>query len=328
MCRFPKSYDFKFVIMSKKLNKMSNLPFKNLIRTCHFFHINHKKSVFLIFFFLMTTVNYLKIPKDCPVGRDELLSWINSIVGVGYKHIEDCANGAAFCQVIDALHPDTINLGKVKFDATLENDIVNNYKILQEGFYANQIQKNLNISEFINKKVNATLEMLQWLYQYAHMLLSSISYNPFERRKLFGVKEPKMTRISSYSVEQLNYSPPKYKQEIAKPETSYSPPVQREIRRKIPPKHLSPPKQLNASLSSSSSLSAANPDSERKIRHLEKKVKKLQYELDATSKERDFYWKRLRQIEIYCTTNDSIPAQEILEILYQTDSENGFVTPE
>ena len=272
----------------------------------------------------MAQVNYMKIPKDCPVGRDELLSWINSIVGVGYRKIEDCSNGAAFCQVIDALHPDSIQLGKVKFDATSENDIVNNYKILQEGLYANEINKNLNISQFLTKKVNSTLEMLQWLYQYSHLLLETISYDPFERRKHFKCKEPKLTKITAY------YEPD-YQEPNDKPEEYQYPPQKAQNQKKQPNyPHLSPPKQRNANLSSSSSLSASSstPESDRKIRHLERKVKKLEYELDATTKERDFYWKRLRQIELYCTNNDSTPAQEILEMLYQTDSENGFVTPE
>ena len=278
----------------------------------------------------MTSVNYTKISKDCPVGRDELLSWINSIVGVGYRKIEDCANGAAFCQVIDALHPDSINLGKVKFDATSETDIINNYKILQEGLFQNHINKNLHISEFLTKKVNASLEMLQWLYQYSHLLLSSINYNPYERRKQLGIKEPKLTRISSSPNPTYQYKPitpnvAKRPQTALKPRTPPTP--------KLPEISESPSLSQTQKHSLSSSYasttnSASKSDTERRIRHLEKKVMKLEYELDATIKERDFYWKRLRQIELYCANTETPEAQNILEMLCQTESENGFVTPE
>lgn len=39
------------------------------------------------------------------VGKGELLSWLNDILDINYTKVEQCANGAAYCQVMDAIFP-------------------------------------------------------------------------------------------------------------------------------------------------------------------------------------------------------------------------------
>lgn len=42
--------------------------------------------------------------------------------------------GAAYCQFMDMLFPGSVTLKKVKFQAKLEHEYIQNYKILQAGF--------------------------------------------------------------------------------------------------------------------------------------------------------------------------------------------------
>ena len=42
--------------------------------------------------------------------------------------------GAAYCQFMDMLFPGSIALKKVKFQAKLEHEYIQNFKILQAGF--------------------------------------------------------------------------------------------------------------------------------------------------------------------------------------------------
>ncbi len=39
------------------------------------------------------------------VGKNELLSWLNELLQLNYTKIEQCANGAAYCQIMDAIYP-------------------------------------------------------------------------------------------------------------------------------------------------------------------------------------------------------------------------------
>ena len=43
-------------------------------------------------------------------------------------------SGAAYCQFMDMLFPGSIALKKVKFQAKLEHEYIQNFKILQAGF--------------------------------------------------------------------------------------------------------------------------------------------------------------------------------------------------
>jgi hypothetical protein len=37
--------------------------------------------------------------------KSELLSWINGLISVEFSEVQQCANGAAYCCVLDALYP-------------------------------------------------------------------------------------------------------------------------------------------------------------------------------------------------------------------------------
>lgn len=39
------------------------------------------------------------------VGKNELLTWLNELLQLNYSKVEQCANGAAYCQIMDAIYP-------------------------------------------------------------------------------------------------------------------------------------------------------------------------------------------------------------------------------
>ena len=110
------------------------------------------------------------------VGKNELLTWLNNLLQLNYTKVEQCANGAAYCQIMDACYPVSprlrmclrvcaragacsapprlfsfsppgppwqgeVAMKKVNFDAKLEHDFVKNYKVLQATFDKRQITK-------------------------------------------------------------------------------------------------------------------------------------------------------------------------------------------
>lgn len=97
------------------------------------------------------------------MGRSQLLNWLNSLTGLGYNRVEQCASGAAICQVFHSLYPDDINLRRVNFKARLEYEHVQNFKVLQACFRRLHIDKHVEVTRLIKGKYQDNLEFLQWV---------------------------------------------------------------------------------------------------------------------------------------------------------------------
>ncbi len=75
------------------------------------------------------------------VGRQEILTWLNSFLELPYSKIEETANGAASCQLMDALHPGSVQLSRVDYNASRDFECLQNYQVLQEAFQKVGIDK-------------------------------------------------------------------------------------------------------------------------------------------------------------------------------------------
>ena len=51
------------------------------------------------------------------VGKVVLLKWLNDFFDAGYSKVEQTCTGAMHCQILDAIYPGKVPLGKVNFDA-------------------------------------------------------------------------------------------------------------------------------------------------------------------------------------------------------------------
>ena len=73
------------------------------------------------------------------VSKGVILDWLNELLDVSkfnnniqlqLTKIEQCATGAVYAQVMDAIYPGTFNLSKVKWGAKFDYEYVENYKVL------------------------------------------------------------------------------------------------------------------------------------------------------------------------------------------------------
>ncbi|KAL6449483.1 BIM1 Protein BIM1 [Candida maltosa Xu316] len=99
-------------------------------------------------------------------SRAELLNWLNTTLDLNYTKIEQCGSGAAFCQLMDTIVGD-VPLNKVKYNAKTEYEYRHNYKILQHVFVKNNITKSIDVEKLIRCKLQDNLELLQWIKRYA-----------------------------------------------------------------------------------------------------------------------------------------------------------------
>eukprot|EP00291_Cryptomonas_curvata_P017504 CAMPEP_0172168410 /NCGR_PEP_ID=MMETSP1050-20130122/10125_1 /TAXON_ID=233186 /ORGANISM="Cryptomonas curvata, Strain CCAP979/52" /LENGTH=127 /DNA_ID=CAMNT_0012839335 /DNA_START=93 /DNA_END=473 /DNA_ORIENTATION=+ len=100
------------------------------------------------------------------IGRNELLTWLNDLLQLNYTKVEQCANGAAYCQIMDVIYPGEVPVKKLLFEAKLEHDCVKNYKLLQALFDKKNIKKNIEVARLLKARPLDNLEMLQWCKRY------------------------------------------------------------------------------------------------------------------------------------------------------------------
>ncbi|OHT07693.1 Microtubule-associated protein RP/EB family member 1B [Tritrichomonas foetus] len=263
------------------------------------------------------------------IGRTELLDWINDTLKLNYTKVEDCANGAAFCQIVDMVHPSTVPLGRLNFNAILPHESMENLKILQEVFTKNGMTAIVDVGSLSKGRYVAALNVLQFLYQYVKSHPIPKGYDPVARRRQYHLQEPGKPKNKTPSLRAV-------------------PVLDKSLKK-------SSFKKLNASIesnaSNASSISAASNASlinqleklegnsaqdkavieelRNKIMNLQKINRKLKEDYDMMTQERDFYYEKLRKVEEFCQDNEEDVAYvKIFDILYETDKARGFVPPD
>ncbi|KAH9546575.1 hypothetical protein CY35_12G103800 [Sphagnum magellanicum] len=235
------------------------------------------------------------------VGRNEILAWVNSTLHLALSKVEEAASGAVYCQLMDVVHPGMVNMHKVSFGANTEYDMIQNYKVLQDVFNKLKIAKHIEVSKLVKGRPLDNLEFMQWMKRYCDSINSSYSnpkYNATERREACkGGKEANkkalMTanslnapagKVSSNATALGNQGGPARRTENTNPNMSRA--------AKNPAVGASPaPKQVKVL---TDQMSANHEDS------YTKQVTELKLSVDSLEKERDFYFAKLRDIEILC----------------------------
>ncbi|MED6220784.1 Microtubule-associated protein RP/EB member 1B [Stylosanthes scabra] len=239
------------------------------------------------------------------VGRNEILTWINSTLHLNLSRIEEAASGAVQCQMMDMTYPGVVPMHKVNFDAKTEYDMIQNYKILQDVFNKLKIEKHIEVNRLVKGRPLDNLEFLQWLKRYCDSVNGGImneNYNPVERRCKGGKDRnlrPSMKGSKSLQTNIVNHS--------GSSTTLNS-------------NQTSGAKQLTPIGVESEA------DSSAKIQALSQQVADLKVAVDHLEKERDFYFAKLRDIEILCQASevDSDPMTVATKkILYADDAKES-----
>ncbi|XP_021737268.1 microtubule-associated protein RP/EB family member 1C-like [Chenopodium quinoa] len=242
------------------------------------------------------------------VGRSEILSWINSTLHLNLSKVEEAASGAVQCQLMDAAHPGIVPMHKVNFEAKNEYDMIQNYKVLQDVFNKLKITKHIEVNKLIKGRPLDNLEFMQWMKKYFDSVNGGLfhSYNPVERRE--GRKSGKEVVRKSANL-----------QVSAKLNTSSN---------KSHSSHSNRRADMCSTNTNNQSLRAAKPSSTTAVSVYEEQITELKLSVDSLEKERDFYFSKLRDIEILCQTpeieNSPIVAA-MQKILYATDDETSVV---
>jgi RP/EB family microtubule-associated protein len=264
------------------------------------------------------------------VGRKELLTWLNTFFKFNYDRIEQVCTGAAHCQIMDCLFPGQVPLNKVNFFARFDYEFIKNYKLLQNVFNKLNISKVIDVNRLIKGKYQDNLEFLQWMKRFFDTHYDGSSYDALARRNQ-AIKEydgkwtNKITSNANISI--LTGTPlatrtgPNSSVPILRKNNSVS------VICSAAKAHTYRPVKIPASQSEETIKNT--------IRHISIQNTELRQEVSNLERERDFYFQKLRDIEVLCQnfesnpnplTTSSVIVDHIKRILYATDED--FVSVE
>ncbi|XP_027077795.1 microtubule-associated protein RP/EB family member 1C-like [Coffea arabica] len=251
------------------------------------------------------------------VGRSEILTWINSTLHLNLTKVEEACTGAVQCQLMDAVHPGTVPMHKVNFDAKTEYEMIQNYKVLQDVFNKLKITKHIEVNKLIKGRPLDNLEFMQWMKRYCDTVNggSINSYNALERRREAS-KGGKDTSKKSVPSQPSTKS--------AAPAAAKHAP--HNARRSDAPHVNIASQAVKSSRPSSSGGSSVYSEAERTA--YEQQITELKLSVDSLEKERDFYFAKLRDIEILCQCpeiENLFVVEAIKRILYATDDDASVV---
>uniref|UniRef100_A0A0N4Z6Q0 Calponin-homology (CH) domain-containing protein n=1 Tax=Parastrongyloides trichosuri TaxID=131310 RepID=A0A0N4Z6Q0_PARTI len=265
-----------------------------------------------------TSVNFFNI------SRHELIAWVNSCLQSNLTKIEEMCTGAAYAQLTDMCFRGKIPLKRVKWNSKHEIDWISNWKIIQTAWKNIGIDKPIPVDMLLKGKFQDNFEFLQWFKKFFDANYDGSPYNPEEVRNFEpipgGGNSSKTTPISN-KVAPKNASNGNRSNRVSVTNENN---LIKEDEKKATPK-----------VNEGEEKKIKNQDGDKKkLETLEKEAVELTDELQKMSAslltmehERDYYYNRLKMIEIMITdlSDDSkVEVGKIKKILYIDDDQlNG-----
>ncbi|XP_011406598.1 PREDICTED: microtubule-associated protein RP/EB family member 1-like [Amphimedon queenslandica] len=271
------------------------------------------------------------------LSRHDYINWINESLKCNIAKIEDLCSGAVYCQFMDQLFQGSIILKKVKFCTKLEHEYIQNYKTLQTCFKKVGVDKMIPIEKLVKGKYQDNFEFLQWFYKfYQANYDGSQEYDPVAAREGQTIatgaaaalaKGPGKPPASGKSMRPpgtsgIVKSSQKPKGRVATTSATSS--------AKPPPTKQAPAAAVKSAAPNGGGGGASAKElqaAQQQVRELQDQIAEFEVNITSLETERDFYFEKLRKIEIICQENGELPVLEsILAIMYET--QEGFEQPE
>ena len=245
-----------------------------------------------------------------------VLRWKRRTITVGKRtsrielitKVEQCATGAVYAQIIDAIYPGTFPISKINWNAKHEYEFVNNFKVLQKAFDKNNITRHIEVTKLVKAKYQDNLEFMQWLKRYFDINYNGDPYDAVGRRKgndlyYIGSGNKPVTGKPAPSAGGKKFTKP-------------TGGVSAGAKKFTKPSGIGAPSGIGGG--------AGSAAQKKKITELEGEVAELKMTSDTLEKERDFYFGKLRDIEVLLQAyqDQEIPIVDmVLKILYATEDE-------
>lgn len=240
------------------------------------------------------------------MGRLELLSWINEITESDYPRIEALSDGIAYSQVIDMLHPKSVILSKLNCNnypvyPRNEDDFYRNLKVLEDALVKIKSKRTIDTGKLSRSKFPDNMDFLQWLYQYYLQQKDTIDekYPAYAKRIEAYKKQKKIpAEKNNFEIQMSSHLIPNDPDfEVSE---RLSPDLNQQRKNQL--------KDLVLSL-------------EQELTNQVSNYKLLQEDIQQVEEERNFYFHKLRQIEILCGESQDLVCAQLIDIISATPEE-------
>ncbi|BFG06198.1 microtubule-associated protein RP/EB family member 1 [Drosophila madeirensis] len=275
------------------------------------------------------------------LSRHDMLAWVNDCLQSQFSKIEELCTGAAYCQFMDMLFPNSVPVKRVKFRTNLEHEYIQNFKILQAGFKKMSVDKIIPVDKLVKGRFQDNFEFLQWFKKFFDANYDGREYEPLAQRGGVNMGSGKGPGGSSnggsgvgsvhndiHTMHRRGILAPQPKR--LAPSVPAHEPVSKVLPRTssaVTHSRVATATNITGTVKKNDANHAVNT---QQIDELSNQVMDMRLNLEGLEKERDFYFSKLRDIEILCQEaeeGETTPlVQKILDILYAT--EDGFAPPD
>lgn len=266
------------------------------------------------------------------ISRHEMLNWVNDSLQAEYKKIEELSNGAAYAQLMDLVFPGTVPLKKVKFRTNLEHEYITNFKIVQGAFKKVGCDREIPVNRLVKSRFQDNFEFLQWFKKFFDANYDGHEYNALEARGNIALGS--LAAGGANSTVGVGSSRNPLGGTVARPYSGRTAAPALNTTQTL--SHHAPSTAASHNISPSltnkptSRIQNGNSGLDQAARlKYENEITELKTTIEAIERERDFYYGKLRELEVLCRESeeeDSVNKQKILDILYAT--EDGFSVPD
>merc|ERR1711892_386132 len=257
------------------------------------------------------------------LSRHDMIQWINTSLSTHYKKIEELASGAAYYQFMDMLFPACLSLKKIKFDAKHEHEFIHNFKALQNSFKKMGIDKVIPVERLVKGRFQDNFEFVQWFKKFFDANHQGDEYDADAARSGAGAPARVGTKAPAASRSMATAAP----KTMTTTRTAKSTPT------------VSKTKTVTTK-TTPQAKSQGDGEARRQVQELNEKLVTMEGSMESLERERDFYFEKLRDIELMVTNvageEAETPAdpdselgqlcKKVLDILYATT--DGFEVPE
>jgi len=266
------------------------------------------------------------------VGKNILIKWVNDLLNINIQKVEEMATGAYYCQLLDMIYrdPPVVALSKVNFAAKYDYEYVKNWNVLQAVFTSQGVQKYVDVGKLVKAKYQDNLEFFQWFKSWFDSKYSGADYDPKAKRdaaiKSKGGKLPAPSAIAKPATKGIakpSTTAPSKPAVVAKPIKPHTTPTTTAPTAKKTTTPTQPAK-------SASKTTSKSPSKDEKETDESTALAKLRATVEGLEKERNFYFGKLRGIEVICQQEEEKHAEtkgKILQVLYSTDEEKDPAEP-
>lgn len=123
------------------------------------------------------------------VGKQVLLNWISEFIKERVARVEDMSSGHQYLICLEAMYPGQINFSKVKNDAQLEWEKIENLKLVQGVLAKNNVERVVDVERLAKGKYQDNLEFFQWFkWWFDSQYDYSQPFDPVYVKSRIGIK--------------------------------------------------------------------------------------------------------------------------------------------